>query len=98
MSNAEQAVATVDFGSAVQALKQGKKVVRSGWNGKGMFLYYVPENKYPAARNTLNTLDGLFEDNMVPYGAYIAMKTAQNTVVPWLASQTDVLAEDWLIL
>ena len=59
MSNAEQAVATVDFGSAVQALKQGKKVVRSGWNGKGMFLYYVPENKYPAARNTLNTLDGL---------------------------------------
>lgn len=86
------------FGDAIELLKSGKKVARSGWNGKGMFLYYVPENKYPAARNTLNTLDGLFEDNLVPYGAYIAMKTAQNNVVPWLASQTDVLAEDWAII
>lgn len=88
----------INFGTALEALKQGEKVARRGWNGKGMFLYYVPENKYPAARNTLNTLDGLFEDNLVPYGAYIAMKTAQNNVVPWLASQTDMLAEDWMIL
>lgn len=89
---------SLTFGDAITALKQGQRVARSGWNGKGMFLYYVPENKYPAARNTLNTLDGLFEDNMVPYGAYIAMKTAQNNVVPWLASQTDVLAEDWGVI
>ncbi|WP_180036697.1 MULTISPECIES: Gp49 family protein [unclassified Acinetobacter] len=89
---------SLTFGDAITALKQGQRVARSGWNGKGMFLYYVPENKYPAARNTLNTLDGLFEDNMVPYGAYIAMKTAQNNVVPWLASQTDVLAEDWVVI
>ena len=86
-----------DFGKAISLLKEGNKVARSVWNGKGMFLYYVPANKYPASRNTLETLDGLFEDNMVPYGAYIAMKTAQNNVVPWLASQTDVLAEDWCI-
>jgi Protein of unknown function (DUF2829) len=89
---------SLSFGYAVELLKSGKKVARSGWNGKGMFLYYVPENKYPAARNTLNTLDGLFDDNLVPYGAYIAMKTAQNNVVPWLASQTDVLADDWEII
>lgn len=89
---------SLSFGSAIELLKAGKKVARSGWNGKGMFLYYVPDNKYPAARNTLNTLDGVFEDNLVPYGAYIAMKTAQNNVVPWLASQTDVLAEDWVIV
>jgi hypothetical protein len=88
----------LNFGQAIEALKQGKKVAREGWNGKGMFLYYVPENKYPASRNTLNTLDGMFENNMVPYGAYIAMKTAQNNVIPWLASQTDMLSEDWVIV
>lgn len=90
--------ATFDFGTAVEALKQGARVARSGWNGKGMFLYYVPENKYPASRNEHGTMIGVFKDDMVPYGAYIAMKTAQNNVVPWLASQTDVLAEDWQIV
>ena len=86
------------FGDAIQAMKEGLRVARSGWNGKGMFLYYVPENKYPASRNEHGTMVGVFEDDMVPYGAYIAMKTAQNNVVPWLASQTDVLAEDWQIV
>ena len=90
--------ATFDFGTAVEALKQGARVAREGWNGKGMFLYYVPENKYPASRNEHGTMIGVFENDMVPYGAYIAMKTAQNNVVPWLASQTDVLAEDWQIV
>ena len=89
---------TFDFGTAVEALKQGARVAREGWNGKGMFLYYVPENKYPASLNEHGTMVGVFEDDMVPYGAYLAMKTAQNNVVPWLASQTDVLAEDWQIV
>ena len=88
----------LDFGQAILALKEGKRVARSGWDGKGMFLYYVPENKYPASRNEHGTMVGVFENDMVPYGAYIAMKTAQNNVVPWLASQTDVLAEDWQIV
>ena len=96
--NAYRQNGSLTFGDAIVALKHGQRVARSGWNGKGMFLYYVPENKYPAARNTLNTLDGLFEDNLVPYAAYIAMKTAQDNVIPWLASQSDVLAEDWLVL
>lgn len=88
----------MSFGHAIVALKEGRKVVRSGWNGKGMFLYYVPANKYPANGNTLGTMKGVFPDDMVPYGAYIAMKTAQDNVVPWLASQTDLLAEDWAVL
>lgn len=88
----------VSFGHAVELLKAGHRVAREGWNGKGMFLYYVPENKYPASRNEHGTMIGMFKDDMVPYGAYIAMKTAQNNVVPWLASQTDVLAEDWQIV
>ena len=63
-----------------------------------MFLYYVPANKYPASNNLLKTMVGKFEGDLVPYGAYISMKTAQDNVVPWLASQTDVLADDWTII
>jgi len=88
----------LNFGQALEAIQDGEVVARQGWNGKGMFIYYVPENKYPASDNTLGTMKGVFEDDMVPYGAYVAMKTAQNNVVPWLASQTDVLAKDWMIL
>lgn len=95
---AYQPTNAMSFGHAIEALKSGRRVARGGWNGKGMFLYYVPANKYPASRNTLNTMAGVFEDDMVPYVAYIAMKTAQNNVVPWLASQTDVLADDWMIV
>lgn len=85
----------VDFGTAIHLMKLGNRVQRAGWNGKGMFLYYVPAASYPMQRNSLETMGGIFPDDMVPYGAYIAMKTAQDNVVPWLASQTDVLAEDW---
>lgn len=88
----------MNFGKALEALKSGSKVARIGWNGKGMFLYYVPAASYPAQRNEYGTMIGVFPDDMVPYGAYIAMKTAQDNVVPWLASQTDVLAEDWLLV
>ena len=84
-----------DFGTAIHLMKLGNRVQRAGWNGKSMFLYYVPAASYPMQRNSLKTMGGIFPDDMVPYGAYIAMKTAQDNVVPWLASQTDVLAEDW---
>lgn len=88
----------MNFGDALAALKQGARVARHGWNGKGMFVYHVPAASYPAHRNVQGTMLGVFPDDMVPYGAYLAMKTAQDTVVPWLASQTDVLAEDWIIV
>jgi P2-related tail formation protein len=86
----------MNFSKALELLKQGHKIARSGWNGKNMFIYYVPANSYPASRNLLETMDAIFPDNLVPYQAYIAMMTTQNTVVPWLASQTDLLAEDWV--
>ena len=85
----------MNFGLALEALKQGQAVERKGWNGRNMFLYYVAENSYPVSGNPNSAVKGLFPDDMVPYGAYIAMKTAQGNVVPWLASQTDVLADDW---
>lgn len=86
------------FGEAIDLIKEGNKVARKGWNGKGMFIYYVPPASYPASNNTKGTMKGLFPDDLVPYQGYIAMKTADNTVVPWLASQSDVLSEDWVIL
>lgn len=83
----------MDFGDALKALHQGRRVARHGWNGKGMFLYLVPPGNYPARTGAAKAYWG--EDALVPYGAYIAMKTAQENVVPWLAGQTDALAEDW---
>ena len=97
----------MNFGLALEVLKKGQKVARKGWNGKGIFIYYVPANKYPAGGNTLGTMNGVFKDDMVFYGAYIAICTtglitdneyAPKSVVPWLASQTDMLSDDWMIV
>jgi hypothetical protein len=83
----------LSFGHAMMALMEGKKVSRIGWNGKGMYLYYVPAAKYHADQNII----GVFPDDMVPYRDYIAMKTVNNEVVPWVASQSDILMSDWCI-
>lgn len=84
----------MNFGYALESLKQGYKLAREGWNGKGMWLYYVPSNAYDAQTNAAKKAFG----DKVPYRAYIAMKTVDNDVVPWVASQTDLLAEDWVIV
>ena len=70
----------LNFGDAVKALKEGKKVARSGWNGKGMWLAL----QVPDANSKMSL-------------PYIYMSTVDRKLVPWLASQTDVLAEDWSI-
>jgi Protein of unknown function (DUF2829) len=70
-----------DFGWAVAQLKNGKKVFRSGWNGKNMYL----------------ALQRPDEDSKMTL-PYIYMYTAQGDLVPWLASQTDILSEDWDIV
>ena len=86
----------MDFGQALEALKAGKRVAREGWNGKGMFLFLVPGSQFQVNRAPLL---GIYpEGTTINYHAHIDMKTAQDTVVPWLASQTDVLAEDWAVL
>ena len=81
------------FGIAVSHLKAGKAVTRKGWNGKGMFLYYVSADSYPAKTDIAKNAIG----DMVPYRDYIAMKTVNNEVVPWVASQSDILVDDWEI-
>lgn len=84
----------MDFGEAIKALKEGKSVKRAGWNGKGMFLFLINGIEL---QNALKYGYGEYENEPIITSS-IAMKTAQNTiVVGWLASQTDMLAEDWTI-
>lgn len=82
----------VDFGRAIVALKNGMRVCRKGWNGKGMWLRYVSPY-HDAHFKVTETPEA--QGTLLPW---IGMKTADNGFVPWLASQTDVLAEDWVIL
>ena len=86
-----------DFGSALHLMELGERVQREGWNGKGMFVYIVPAASYPAQRNAKGVLVGEYPDDMVPYSAYIALKTASGEVVPWTISQSDALATDWCL-
>jgi hypothetical protein len=86
--NAYRPTDGMTFGLAIEALKRGHKVSRAGWNGKGMWLYFIPASHWETTRG-LELLDGL---------PWIGMKTVDDKFVPWLASQTDVLAEDWGIV
>lgn len=94
--NAYQPTDEMSFGHAIEALLAGKKVTRAGWNGRGMFIYHVPANAYPAQTAIAKAYWG--EDAKVPYRAYIAMKTVDEDVQVWTASQTDVLAQDWQVV
>ena len=84
------------FGEALDLLKMGKKVSRLGWNGKNMSVYYVPYGEYKPCTNVGEQL--VNEKGLVPYLPYIALKTVHNEVVPWCVSQTDVLANDWMVV
>jgi len=82
------------FGRAIELIKAGKRVARAGWNGKGMFLFLVPGSTFKVNREPLLSILG--EGTEVQYHGHIDMKTAQGYVVPWLASQSDMLSEDWV--
>jgi hypothetical protein len=86
------------FGMALEAMKLGKKVMRLGWNGKGMFLYLVSEGRYPPSTVAGREIADRWSDGLVPYRPYIAMFTVDKDVVPWVASQSDLLMDDWMVL
>ena len=93
--SANKASGQMSFGMAIEAAKRGYKVARKGWNGSGMFAYIVPANEYPAATEAIK---GEFKDDLVPYTAYWALKTAQNVVSTWAPSGSDSLSMDWCIV
>ncbi len=81
----------LNFGEAIAALKSGKLVAREGWNDKGMWLILIVGEAVAQA-----IADRYGDGNAIPVLDAIYMKTATGELVPWLASQTDVLAEDWV--
>ncbi|HDZ9246603.1 TPA: DUF2829 domain-containing protein [Vibrio cholerae] len=88
----------LNFGQALEALKNGNKVARLGWNGKGMWLILTPgrvvENLEP---NSFYEKSG-FEAPVTIRG-HIDMRAADGSmVVGWLASQTDLLSDDWFVV
>jgi transposase len=68
----------MNFGLALDALKEGRRVYRAGWNGKGMWIALQVPDEHSKMRRP-----------------YIYISDAQGLLVPWLASQADMLAEDW---
>ena len=84
------------FSDALEALKSGQRVARSGWNGKGMFLFLVRGSRFTVNREPLLSIMG--EGTEVTYQPHIDMVTVPETVVPWLASQSDMLASDWEVV
>ena len=92
----------LNFGEALDGLKHGLKVARAGWNGKSMFLFLLPAGRIPksAIHDPMlkKVLEDSGEDHFEALGS-IRMKTADNKILTgWLASQTDMLAEDWFIV
>ena len=121
---AEETVGTasqlVDFGTAIKALKEGKRVCRSGWNGKGLFIFMqvpseVPMEVVPKMTSLPQSVKDEFNRrhiegsitqegvdpiymNSIRYQNQIAMVCPDNNIYGWVASPSDVLENDWIIL
>lgn len=82
----------MNFGQALEIMNKDdwNKVARKGWNGKGMWIHKTTPLSSPFADD-----GGKNHFEALPY---LEMKTANNKFVPWLASQTDILAEDWEVV
>lgn len=91
----------MNFGQAIEALKVGKKVARAGWNGKGMFLILVAGSSVKPYKGSAYDVAGIPTNDvdLIDINPHIDMKTATGEMQPgWLASQTDMLAEDWEVV
>ena len=93
---------TISFGDALNFLKAGKKIARKGWNGKGMFLVFCPGSEVSADRMRVKAVKQFYKQEKctpVIIAPHIDLKAADGTYVTgWLASQTDMLADDWYVV
>jgi hypothetical protein len=85
----------VDIGNAVERMRQGQHVARAGWNGKNMWLALVDSHHYQVDVTITVTPATQEPLKLAPW---IGMRTADNKFVPWLCSQTDLLADDWVVV
>ena len=86
----------MNFSDALSKIKDGHRLARAGWNGRGMFIFLVAGSHFKVNREPLLSIMGEGAD--VTYRPHIDMKDAEGKVVPWLASQTDIMAEDWEVV
>lgn len=89
----------MNFGLAIEAARKGHKVSRTGWNGKGMYVIYrtgYPEG-IPCNKNTADAV-GIPEGTLFKVRPYLQMKCVDGSFQMWLASQSDILADDWVIV
>lgn len=90
----------IPFGMAIEAMKKGKRVARKGWNGKGMYLWLLPkaEVKKEWCKDQ-RLIEVMGDGDTIQCLGSIRMRTATGEVLTgWLASQTDMLADDWYVL
>lgn len=89
----------MNFGEALELCKQGKRIARTGWNGKNMCVAYQPG--YPQGiscnEQTAKTW-GMKPGELFKCRPYLQMKCADGTFQMWLASQSDILADDWYVV
>ena len=102
-NEAYRACDSMNFGLAIEALKKGYKVARRGWNGKGMWLVLVPGQAEVTLRDGTPYKSALPELNVCEILPHIDMWTVnahgRRAMLPgWLASQTDMLSDDWEII
>ncbi len=104
----------VDFGQAIKALKEGKRVARKGWNGKGLFVFMqVPSTISMEIVPKMQSLQESVKDTFIKrsltpnapksteninYKNQLAIVYPDNTIYGWVASPSDILEEDWIIL
>lgn len=100
----------VNFGTAIEAVKQGKRITREGWNGKGMFVFMqvpstIPKDVVPKMQSLPDSVKNEFmrrfwdeDSDVIQYTDQLAIVYQNNVISGWSPSCADVLAEDWEIL
>lgn len=84
----------MNFSQILESIKAGKKAARLGWNGKDQFIFLVAGSTFTVNRPPLL---GIYpEGTVIDYQPHIDIRNQQGQIVPWLASQGDLMAEDWV--
>lgn len=86
----------MNFSQALEAIKDGRRLQREGWNGKGMFVFLVAGSNFTVNREPLLSIMGAGKE--VTYRPHVDMRDAEGKIVPWLVSQTDLMADDWQVV
>lgn len=83
----------MNFGDALALVKQGRRVARANWNGLNMFIFLVPGSTFQVNRAPLL---GIFEEGTeINYRPHIDMRCADGSICTWVASQSDIIEDDW---